>query len=710
MGGFFKSGLYFFCVKFVEVDMEKLVKCEMKIIDKIAVVYLVNPPVNALSESIRNDIYELLTSCADNSEIRAVIFTTQGLPFSAGADIKEFSGPMKGKFFLDFYRAIKKLNKPVIMGIDQYALGGGLEFCMLAHHRIATPKSRLGLPEVKLGLIPGGTGTMSLPRLVGIEKALDMIISSNPVSAKEALEIGLIDAISSDDLEKSCLDFAKNILNDSNYQLSMPIERDNPKMPSMDYFKQKKTEFLKKYHGFKAPLRLLSCLEAAATLPLDKGLAFEMQQFMDLISGEDSQGMRYAFFSERLASVVPSLNPKEALDIKKVGVIGGGLMGSGIAMAFLNRGFTVMCVEVDPKRVEVCQKGIEKQFQKSVQQGKISQSDYDSRLKNFSVTQKIEDVQDVDLVIEAVFEKLDLKLDIMRQLDEICQPSTILASNTSGLDLNQIASVTKRPEKVVGLHFFSPAHIMRLLEVVRTEKTDSVTLQTALTCAKQLKKVSVVVGVCPGFVGNRMIFKYFEQVVWLLLRGCSPQQIDSAMKSFGFPMGPCEMADMSGLDIWVHANPDDHSLITDFVANGRLGQKSGSGFYDYSQGDKTPQESKEAAKIIADYAKKQQIESQECGQDVIVSRLLMALISEGMHILSEKVVQRASDIDTIYVHGYGFPIYRGGPMFYADQLGVDEVKKQLQTLVDQDPEAWKMSPILDECITSSKKLSAYKTE
>lgn len=687
--------------------MQKVTKCDVKLVDGIAVVYLNNPPVNALSMAIRNDIYDILTAALIDDSILAVVLTTRDLPFSAGADIKEFAGPMQGKFFLDFYQAIQDLNKPVITGIRQYALGGGLEFCMLGHYRVASKGARLGLPEVKLGLIPGGTGTMSLPRLVGVEKALEMILTSQSISAEEALEIGLVDRVATDDLEQCCIDFARQKLEEKT-PLQLPLHLENPQEPSKNYFAEKRKELEAHYRGFKAPIRLLNCLEACTQLPVDQGLQFEMKQFTDLITGEDSAGMRYAFFSERLSSHVPGVRKEDVVDISQVGVIGGGLMGSGIAMAFLNRGFTVLCLEVDQSRADHCFLSVKKQYEKSVSMGKISEEDGKERLSRFQVTTEIKDFSRCDLVIEAVFEKLELKCDIMQRLDKVCAKQTILASNTSGLDLNKIAASTNRPEQVIGLHFFSPAHVMRLLEVVRTKQTNAQTLATGLHVAKKLKKVAVVVGVCPGFVGNRMIFKYFEQVVWLLLRGCTPRCIDQAMKDFGFPMGPCEMADMSGLDIWVHANPDDKSLVHHFVKSGRLGQKSASGFYDYKEGSKKPQDSDEVHGLIAEYAKSQQISQQDIDDDMIVKRLLCALINEGMHILTEKVAMRSSDIDTIYVHGYGFPIYRGGPMFYADKVGLETIQSQLQALHKEDPSSWIISDLLAELIAENKKLSAYQ--
>ncbi len=688
--------------------LQKVRQCQVKNMGGIAVVYLDHPPVNALSRSIRDDIFTLLTAFKDDHAVKAVVFTTTpDLPFSAGADIKEFSGPMQGKFFLDFYHAIKDLNKPVISGIRKYALGGGLEFAMIGHYRVAHQDARLGLPEVKLGLIPGGTGTISLPRLVGIEKSLDMIVTSKPVSAADALTLGLVDVVAEDDLEATCIALANKVIKEAK-PLVMPLHRDRPSIPSPDYFEQKRALFLDRYHGFKAPERLLNCLEACATLPLDQALSFETEQFIALITGNDSAGMRYAFFSERLAAHIPDVRKEDARTVQHVGIVGGGLMGSGIAMAFINRGFTVTCLEVSQDRADACIKLMQKQYEKSVSQNKMKDTEAQDRLSRFKVTVQIEDLSVCDLVIEAVFEKLDLKLEIMQKLDAICGEKTILASNTSGLDLNQIAAVTGRPDRVLGLHFFSPANVMRLLEVVRGKSTSSATLATGLQVAKQLKKVPVVVGVCPGFVGNRMIFKYFEQLEWLLLRGCSPKQIDHAIKTFGFPMGPCEMADMAGLDIWVYSTPGQQTLVHDFVASGRLGQKSRSGFYDYKEGSNRPHPSEKAQILIDQSAEKQNIRPMKIDDAAIVQRLLCALICEGLHILDEGIAQRASDIDVIYVHGYGFPIYRGGPMFYADQVGLDTIRSQLQDYKSEAPKQWLISPLLDTLIAEKKKLSGYK--
>ncbi len=691
-----------------KLTMLDLHYCEIRIQDGIACIYLNNPPVNALSEGLRNEIHAVLTHAATDHTIRALVFLTHDLPFSAGADIKEFSGPMKGKFFLDFYQAIEALDKPVIMGIRQYALGGGLEFCMMAHYRIAHRDARLGLPEVKLGLIPGGTGTMSLPRLVGVDAALSMAVSGQPVSAQSALEMGLIDAIAASDLESTCIEFAQKQLDKSEHQWLSPLHRPNPAVPSADYFQKKKAEYDAQFQGFKAPLRLLACIEASTSLPIDAGLRFEQTQFMELITGDDAAGMRYGFFAQRLASHVPGVRLDQALTISQVGVIGGGLMGAGISIALLMKGFSVVCVEADPERVAHCRTGIEQQVAKSVHAGKLTLSDSKSLLARLQVTQSIADVAQCDCVIEAVFEKMSLKLEIFKELDSLCAPHTILASNTSGLDLNTIAAATQRPEKVIGLHFFSPAHVMRLLEIVRGQVTSAETLATGLALAKQLKKIGVVVGVCPGFVGNRMIFKYFSQVVWLLLRGCKPQQIDHAVQQFGFAMGPCAMADMSGLDIWVHANPGERSLIHTLVEAGRCGQKTQAGFYDYTKGKKTPQPSSVADGLITDYARSSAIQPQSFTDAEIVKRLLCALIHEGLHILEEGIVSRASDIDTIYVHGYGFPIYRGGPMFYADQMGLSVLRDQLSHYRSEAEASWSEVPLLDEIIASGKPLHKFQ--
>lgn len=677
--------------------------CSMTITDGIALILLHHAPVNALSRPLRDQLYQYLHECSENAAVKAVVLTTKELPFSAGADIKEFAGPMQGKFFLDFFDVIAKLNKPLVSGINQYALGGGLELAMLGHYRVMQKDARVGLPEVKLGLIPGGTGTMSLPRLVGVEKALSMIVSGQPIVAEEALAVGLVDAVVDDVLE-GALDFARQVGNADSIA-TLPLLRAQPVVPDADFFVNQREQLQKRYHAFPAPLRALDCLEASCHRTLKDGLKFETQTFMQLITGPDCAGMRYAFLSERMTGHVPDLQKDSALPVDRVGIVGGGLMGSGIAIAFLRRGFQVHVLEVDEKRAQICQSHMEKHWHTLVAKGKAQQADVEKLLAAFHVSTDMASLSHCQLVIEAVFENMNLKKELMQKLDQYCHPDAILATNTSGLDVNQLAAVTKRPEKVLGLHFFSPAHVMKLIEVVRGEKTDDVTLATGLAIAKRLKKVAVIVGVCPGFVGNRMVFRYFEQVVWLLLRGCSPAQIDTAMTNFGFAMGPCQMADMSGLEIWVHANPDKASLVHDLVAHGRLGQKNGQGFYDYQPGNRQPQASEEAQRLIDAFSKNKGLHVQTWEDAAIVDRLLCALINEGAHCLQEKKAMRASDIDVIYVHGYGFPIYRGGPMFYADHIGLASIVKKIEAYHKDDPQGWPKSTLLDELLKTNKRLS-----
>lgn len=678
--------------------------CSMSITDGIALILMHHAPVNALSRPLRDQLYEYLHACADTDAVKAVVLTSTELPFSAGADIKEFAGPMQGKFFLDFFDVISKLKKPLISGINQYALGGGLELAMLGHYRVLQKNARVGLPEVKLGLIPGGTGTMSLPRLVGVEKAMSMITSGQPMTAQEALAAGLADAVV-DDVLQGALDFARQILH-AGTVATLPLLRPQPTVPGVDFFANQRVQLQKKYPSFPAPLRALDCLEASCHQSLQDGLAFETKTFMQLITGPDCAGMRYAFLSERMTGHVPGIQKENALSVEMVGIVGGGLMGSGIAIAFLRRGFQVRILEVDTKRVQVCQSHIDKHWKMLVSKGKTQQEEAQKFLDALHVSTDISALSNCQLVIEAVFENMDLKKDLMQKLDQACHPDTILATNTSGLNVNQLAAVTKRPEKVLGLHFFSPAHVMKLIEIVRAEHTDPTTLATGLAIAKRLKKVAVVVGVCPGFVGNRMIFRYFEQVIWLLLRGCSPTQIDTAMTNFGFAMGPCQMADMSGLEIWVHANPEKDSLIHDLVAHGRLGQKNGQGFYDYQGGSHRPHASEEAQRLITAFSKNKDLPTQTWADEAIVDRLLCALINEGAHCLEEKKVMRASDIDVIYVHGYGFPIYRGGPMFYANHVGLENIVKKIDAYHKDDPQSWPRSSLLQTLRDSGKNFSS----
>ena len=677
--------------------------------DAIATITLNRDPVNALSGALRTAIYDQIDQLSRDPDISAIIITTNHLPFSAGADIKEFSQGYLGKTFMDLYQVFQASEKPIIAGIRHYALGGGLELAMLCHHRVSLADAKLGQPEIKLGIIPGGTGTQSLPRLVGVENALHMIVSGKPITAEKALSWGLVDEICSEDLHNHCIQLAKKCMNDVGYKAIIPLHRGLPKMPNAQFFNKKKSDLEKHAYGFQAPEIALSCIQASCEQSVEAGLAFEQKQFMSLMTGPASQAMRYQFMAEHLARQVPGLKRDTPMyTCEKIGVVGGGLMGSGIAIVAATKADSVIIVEKDLQALARCQDGISKHYAQMVAKGKLTEHEAQKTQVKISLVTDLEALADRDLVVEAVFEDMKIKLSIFNQLDAICQPDCILASNTSGLDINTLAQATKRPGQVLGLHFFSPAPVMRLLEVVRGQFTSDKTLATALSWAKVIKKVSVCVGVCPGFVGNRMVIRYFKQVEQLLLEGCKPLEVDQALEGFGFAMGPCKMADMSGLDISMHMMPGD-TLAKYMVEQGRLGKKSQSGFYDYEHASHIPHVSHQAQSIIQNYAKKKNVKMQVHDQHSIVERCVLALIEEGVHILDEGVVFRSSDIDVVYVYGYGFPAYRGGPMFYADNIGLSKVADLCDRYAKFYPDLWIKSQKLIDLASTKEKLSQQKS-
>ncbi len=674
----------------------------------VAIVYLDRPPVNALSGAMRTALYETVEALQFDAAISIIVLTTHYLPFSAGADITEFSQGYLGKTFLDLYHLFSSSSKPIVAGIRHYALGGGLELAMLCHHRVVLKPAKLGQPEIKLGIIPGGTGTQSLPRLVGMEKACEMILSGEPITGKQGLLDGLVDVVTERELEHACIEYVKKMLRHADYEVLTPLHRGLPEAPEEGFFAAKREKIVQKSYGFQAPEVALSCLEASLTMPVDKALAFEAKAFMDLMTGPASHAMRYQFMAAQMARQVTGIDKgTQTQQINQIGIVGGGLMGSGIALACASRGFPVILVEASEQALRKCMENIDKYYKDSVHKGKFSQKEATSLRAKIKVMASMSQLAEVDCVIEAVFEDLAVKKAVFAELDTICKPECIFASNTSAIDLNVIAAACQRPQKVVGMHFFSPAQVMRLLEVVRGDKTSVETLATVLQLAKKLKKTAVTVGVCPGFVGNRMVIRYFQQVEQLLLEGVKPEEIDAAIQNFGFAMGPCAMADMSGLDISVHMMPGD-TIAKALVDAGRLGQKSGRGFYDYQQGSHHPAISSEAQNLIRDYAKKRGVEPKSSSEQDIVDRCVLALINEGAHIVSENIVARASDIDVVYVQGYGFPTYRGGPMFYADTLGLDKVRASIRKLAKQYPSLWQESAFLSKMLKKKTKLSQSK--
>jgi 3-hydroxyacyl-CoA dehydrogenase len=673
--------------------------------DGIAVITLNNPPVNGLGNALRAGILEGLDKADADPAVRGAVLIGSAKAFSGGADIREFNKPRTKPDLFDVNDRQDAMKKPLVAAIGGFALGGGLELALACHYRIALPKSQLGLPEVKLGILPGSGGTQRLPRIVPMAEAVKMMTTGNPIPAEKAKELGLIDEIAQGDLLEAALVFTKNVLKQGN---KLPRIRDMK--PRLDgdpkaFFAQAREMVAKESKGYPAPLVIVGCAEAAATLPFDEGRKVEREGFAKLVASDESKALRHMFFAERQTSKIPDV-PEDtpARPIKSAAVIGAGTMGGGITMNFANAGIPVTMIDMSPEAVERGLGTIRKNYAATVSKGRLKQEDMDRRLALIKTETSLDKTKDADIIIEAVFERMDVKEDIFKKLDSIAKPGAILASNTSTLDVDQIAAATKRPQDVIGTHFFSPANVMRLLEVVRGKKTAKDVLATTMKLGKTLKKVPVVSGVCDGFIGNRMIEKYGQQSLFLLDEGCTPQQVDAAAQKWGLAMGPFTMGDMAGLDIgWeirkrrYKERPDFlYSKVGDKIAEaGRFGQKTGKGWYLYEPGNRKPIADPEVEKLISQYRTEQGIKARSISDEEIVERLVYALVNEGAKILEEGIALRASDIDMVYLTGYGFPPFRGGPMFYADMVGLDKVLSTIQTFQKgYQGEVWKPTPLL----------------
>lgn len=673
----------------------------------IGVVTVNNPPVNALSHHVRQGLYDCFTA-ADADDTVATILICDGRTFIAGADITEFGKPPKPPHFSLPLNAMEDMSKPVIAAIHGTALGGGLETALCCHYRVAVPSAKVGLPEVHLGLLPGAGGTQRLPRLVGAQAAVDAIANGVHIDALAAHAAGVIDAVVDEgDLLEGAKTFARKIVSDG---ARLRKVRDmNEKVTGVDpaIFEAARATAIKTRRGFQAPLNCISCVEAACTLPFDEGMARERELFQELHDNVQSTAQQHIFFAERAASKVDDM-PKDValLDIKRVGVIGAGTMGGGIAMNFANVGIPVTLLEM---KQEFLDKGIQVvrgNYDRTAKKGRLTAAQVEERMGLITPTLDYTDLADVDMIIEAVYENMDVKKEVFGKLDEVAKPGCILTTNTSTLDVDEIARVTKRPEMVIGTHFFSPANVMRLLEIVRGEKTSFATLATTLAVTKAIKKVGVVVGVCDGFVGNRMIHQYLAQSQYLLEEGCLPDEVDAPIYDLGFAMGPLTMSDLAGLDVgWrirqgkglpKSLSPGErYCEIGDRICEkGRFGQKTDGGYYKYDPSDRSRQRDPEIEQLILDYSREKGIERRAIGADEVRERLMYALINEGAWILEEGIAQRASDIDVIYVYGYGVPAYLGGPMFYADHIGLDKVYQRVCEFAEQDPASWKPAPLL----------------
>ena len=644
-------------------------------IGNILVIVVNNPPVNALSWHVRQGLSDGIEQGLNDSEIEAMVLRCDGSTFIAGADITEFGKPPQGPDFNQVLRSIESATKPIVGAIHGTALGGGLETALVCHYRIAVPSAKLGVPEVKLGLLPGAGGTQRLPRLVGVEAAATMCSLGEPVSASKALSMGLIDRVAGEDsLAEDAIAYAQELI-----AVGPRATRELPVKGDVGIIDQLKAANARKWKGFEAPYANLACVEAATKLPFDEGMKFERSEFMKLMGGSQSAAQRHMFFAERQAAKIDGL-PKDLplRAVNKVGVIGAGTMGGGISMNFLAKGIPVTIVEMVQENLDRGVGVIRKNYEASAAKGRFTTEQVEGMMALLTPSLSLDSLADCDLVIEAVYENMDVKKEVFGKLDAICKPGAILASNTSYLNVDEIAASTARPQDVVGMHFFSPANVMKLLEVVRGEKTAPDVLATAMAVGKKIGKVAVVAGVCDGFIGNRMLSKRQQPAMQLLLEGATPAQIDKVHTDFGMPMGPFQMSDLAGLDIGWHRDPTRVDTIRDALcAAGRFGQKNGKGFYDYDE-KRVGTPSAEALAIIEEFRATSNLPKREISEQEIVERTLYPMVNEGYKILEEGKAQRASDIDVVWIYGYGWPIYRGGPMFWGDLEGASKIVEALE--------------------------------
>ncbi|MEM5437057.1 3-hydroxyacyl-CoA dehydrogenase NAD-binding domain-containing protein [Paraburkholderia diazotrophica] len=676
--------------------------------DGVAVITLNNPPVNGLGLSTRTGIIEGIDRAQHDPAIKAIVLTGAGKAFSGGADITEFNTPkaLQEPTLMTVIKAVEGSAKPVVAAIHSVAMGGGLELALGAHYRVAVPGAQIALPEVKLGILPGAGGTQRLPRALGLEAALNMIVSGTPVMSEKLAGTGLFDELVEGDLLEGALAFARKVGAQSGPHPKIRDRKiEHPNAAGFIQFARNSVAAVAKQ--FPAPHKCIDAIEAGVLKGFEQGMKVERECFLALVQTPESKALRHAFFGERAASKIPDVpSDTPARDIRKVAVIGAGTMGGGIAMNFVNAGLPVMLLETKQEALDRGLATIRKNYETTVKKGKLTMESLEARMALITPTLSYDDLKDADLIIEAVFEELGVKEQVFGRLDEIAKPGAILASNTSTLDLNKIAAFTKRPQDVVGMHFFSPANVMKLLEVVRGKETAKDVLATVMKVAKKIKKTAVVSGVCDGFIGNRMIEQYIRQALFMLEEGALPAQVDKAIEKFGFAMGPFRMSDLAGNDIgWAirkrryQERPEMHySKIADRLCEtGRFGQKTGGGWYDYQAGDRNAYPSKQIDEMIVAYSKELGVERRKISDDEIVERLVFALVNEGAKILEEGIASKASDIDMVYLTGYGFPVWRGGPMLYADTVGLYNVERAIRRYATQaNGDAWQIAPGIAE--------------
>ena len=696
-------------------------------IEAVGVITLDNPPVNAFSLSQRIGVSEALTAGLQDPDIQAFVICGSGRMFSAGADIREFDTGVAGESptLMDLISLIENSPKPVVCALHGTALGGGCELSLACHSRIAIPGTRIGLPEVTLGIVPGAGGTQRLPRLIGVLPALDAIVSGKPMTAERAHELGLVDDLAddSDDLLKISVSIA--------HRLSVGPEppkktrdRDGHLLEAQnrpELFDEFRSRISRRARGFEAPFACIDCVEAATTMSFENGLAFEREVFLRCRSSNQSLSQRHAFFAEREARKVSGLGPETSqTDVRHAAVLGCGTMGTGIAMCFANAGIPVIVTESEQGMLDRGMKMIRKNYASTVSKGRMTEEEAEARLALIEPTLEFERVSVADVVIEAVFEEMELKKKIFTRLDGLCKADAILATNTSSLDVNTIAAVTGRPEQVVGTHFFSPANVMRLVEIVRGDHTSPEVLATTLTLSRQLGKVGVVVGVCDSFAANRMLYPYSRQAQFLIEEGAFPEQVDKVIYDFGFPMGPFALSDLAGIDVgWrvrQHREPSRpkhlrYSEIADRLYEmGRYGQKTRKGWYNYEEGSRIPMPDPEVVDLVVRTSRELKIDRREISDEEILQRCIYPLINEGARILEEGIVQRASDLDIVWLYGFGFPRYRGGPMFYADSVGLRHVYEVMQGFCEIHEDWLEPAPLLERLAREDKTFAEWDAE
>ena len=684
--------------------------------DDTAIISVNNPPVNSLGISVRKGLVEAIKSADNNSSVRSIIIIGNGSTFPAGADIKEFGQPPQAPHLPEVCEEIENINKPVIAALHGTALGGGLEIALASNYRIAEEKTKLGLPEVNLGLLPGAGGTQRLPRLAGISAALQIMTSGKPISASEALKLGVVDKISTNLLEDAKA-FAKQVAEKNSHpKTSMLTEKfDNDELNKKAIASMKEL-IQQKFGALEAPKKILECVEASISMDISEGLKYERNSFSELMAGKQSKALIHAFFAERKSAKIPEVSRANARDIKTLSVIGGGTMGAGITIAALNAGLKVRMIEQDNENLNKGIQHVTKVLERDVDKGRMTIDQKNKILENYYPSINFQDISEADMIIEAVYEEMTVKQTVFKKIDRLAKDGAVLASNTSYLDIDQIAAVTQRPKDVIGLHFFSPANIMRLLEIVIPSKVSDEVVATGLKLAKMMKKIPVRAGNCDGFIGNRILSTYGEAAAYMMEDGASPYDIDKAVVNFGYPMGPFQMFDLAGGDIgWAtrkrkSATRDPRMRYVEIsdrlCENGWFGQKTGRGFYQYTNGSRRGEEDPEVLKIIEREREKKGIQVRNFSEDEIINRYLAAMINESAKVLEEKIALRPSDIDVTKLYGYGFPRYKGGPMHFADTYGLEKLLDNLNKYCEEDSLFWKPAKLIEDLAKSGKNFNS----